>query len=353
MNKQLLERLSNAFGPPESETEPRNILIEELQDYADEVKTDKLGNVFFYHKGDEKAPVIMLAAHTDEVAVLITDIDDKGFLRFHPWGIVANVLPGQRMQLKGKKGTLYGILGTKPPHVLSAEERKAAIPADELFIDIGASSREMAEAKGAFVGMTGVFDVQFKDLGDGFLWGKAFDDRVGVALVISALQTLQETEHPNSVYGVVTVMEEIGLRGATTSVRVVDPDVAIILESDIAGDVPGIKPEQSAVKLGGGPSLLIYDARMIPNLKLRDLVLEVGEELDIPIQLSSIEAGATDGGAIHLHNTGVPTVVIGVAARHIHSHSSIIHREDYDNANKLLVGLLKRLDQDTVVSLTA
>ena len=103
LNKPLLEKLSNAFGPPGYETEPRNILIEELQDYADEVKTDKLGNVFFTHKGDEKAPVIMLAAHTDEVAVLITDIDDDGFLRFHPWGIVANVLPGQRMMLKGKK----------------------------------------------------------------------------------------------------------------------------------------------------------------------------------------------------------------------------------------------------------
>ena len=121
----------------------------------------------------------MLAAHTDEVAVLVTDIDDKGFLRFHPWGIVTNVLPGQRMMLRGRKGPLYGILGTKPPHVLSDTEKKAAIPVDELFIDIGASTREMAEEKGAHVGMKGVFDVQLKDLGDGFLWGKAFDDRVG------------------------------------------------------------------------------------------------------------------------------------------------------------------------------
>ncbi|MES0325423.1 MAG: M42 family peptidase, partial [Candidatus Bathyarchaeia archaeon] len=131
MDKKLLERLSNAFGPPGDESESAKILIEELKDYADETRTDKLGNVFFYHKGNEKAPTIMLAAHTDEVAVLVTDIDDNGFLRFHPWGIVANVLPGQRMMLRGKKGALYGILGTKPPHVLSDAENKAAIPVDE------------------------------------------------------------------------------------------------------------------------------------------------------------------------------------------------------------------------------
>ena len=127
-------------------------------------------------------------------------------------------------------------------------------------------------------------------------------------------------------------MEEVGLRGATTSVDVVDPDVAIILESDIAGDVPGIKPEESSVKLGQGPTLVVFDARMIPNLKLRDLVVDTAKELDIPLQFSAMEGGATDGAAIHLHKSGVPTVVIGVPARHIHSHTSIIHRDDYDNA---------------------
>jgi endoglucanase len=182
---------------------------------------------------------------------------------------------------------------------------------------------------------------------------KAFDDRVGTALVISVLQSLQNRPHPNTVFGVATVMEEVGIRGATTSVRAVDPDVAIVLESDIAGDVPGIKPDESSVKLGQGPTVIIFDARMIPNLRLRDLVFSTSDELGIPVQISAIEGGATDGGAIHLHNIGVPTVVIGVAARHIHSHSSIIHRADYDNAVKLLVALIDRLDATTVASLTA
>jgi endoglucanase len=129
--------------------------------------------------------------------------------------------------------------------------------------------------------------------------------------------------------------------------------VAIVLEADIAGDVPGIKPEESAVRLGGGPSLVVYDARMIPNLKLRDLVLDVAREIKVEVQLSAIEGGATDGGAIHLFKTGVPTVVMCVPARHIHSHSSIIHRQDYDQAVKLVVELLTRLDKKQVEELTA
>ena len=171
--------------------------------------------------------------------------------------------------------------------------------------------------------------------------------------MISSLQQLEAAEHPNTVYGVATVQEEVGVRGATTSVRAVNPDVAIILESDIAGDVPGIKPEESSVKLGQGPTVLIYDARMIPNLKLRDFLMDTAEEIEIPLQVSYVEGGATDGAAIHLHNTGVPTVVIGVAARHIHSDSSIIHRDDYDNAVKLLVELINRLDAETVAEFTA
>lgn len=148
-------------------------------------------------------------------------------------------------------------------------------------------------------------------------------------------------------------MEEVGPRGATTSVRLVDPDVALVLESDIAGDVPGIQPEESSVKLGGGPTIVIFDARMIPNLKLRDLAYQVAQELEIPTQVSYLEGGATDGSVIHLHGTGVPTLVIGVAARHIHSHSAILHRDDYERAVRLVTGIVMRLDKDTVASLSA
>jgi endoglucanase len=186
-----------------------------------------------------------------------------------------------------------------------------------------------------------------------FYLSKAFDNRVGCALAVEAVRALAKEGHPNTVYAVGTVQEEVGLRGAKTTAFAIDPDVAIILEVDIAGDVPGIKPEETAVKMGGGPSMLVYDARMIPNLKLRDLVIATANELEIPLQFSAMAGGATDGGMIHMHNQGVPSVVIGVPTRHIHSHNAILCRDDYDQALKLVVALTQKLDAETVADLTA
>ena len=182
---------------------------------------------------------------------------------------------------------------------------------------------------------------------------KAFDDRVGCGMIIRTLQNVKKEGHPNTVYGLATVQEEVGTRGAKTGVEVVDPDVAIVTEVDIAGDVPGIKPEETALKLGGGPTLLTLDARMIPNLKLRDMVIETAKQNNIPLQFSAMENGATDGAQIHLHKSGVPTVVIAVPTRHIHCHNGIIHRDDFDNAVKLITLLVRKLDRKTVADLTA
>jgi hypothetical protein len=193
------------------------------------------------------------------------------------------------------------VIGAKPPHLVPAEEREKVVKKKDMYIDIGASSKEEVQETGVRAGDPVIPRADFVALANGKTYlSKAFDDRVGVALVISALQALQDGDHPNSVYGAATVMEEVGLRGATTSVRAIDPDVAIILESDIAGDVPGIKAEESSVKLGKGPTMLLYDARMIPNLKLRDLLMDTAEQEGIPLQVSYVEGGATDGGAIHL-----------------------------------------------------
>ena len=181
---------------------------------------------------------------------------------------------------------------------------------------------------------------------------KAFDNRIGVALLISVAEKLKGKEHPNSLFLTATVQEEVGIRGATTSVEKVNPDAAIILEVDIAGDVPGVKPEESSIKLNGGPSIVFFDARMIPNLKLRNMVLETAAENNIPVQTSMLEGGTTDGAAIHLHKYGVPTVIIGVPARHIHSHSSMIHRDDYDRAVDLIAAIIMKLDAGVVSGLT-
>jgi endoglucanase len=249
---------------------------------------------------------------------------------------------------------MLGVIGAKPPHLLSQEERKKVCEKKDMYIDIGATSQEEVEDAGVRVGDPVVPVSEFAVLPEVKAYmAKAFDDRVGCALVITVLQRLMEEEHPNAVFGVATVQEEIGARGATTSVEVINPDVAIILETDIAGDVPGIKPEESAIKLGGGPTLVAYDARMIPNLKLRDMVIDVAKKLNIPLQMSAIEGGATDGGPIHMHKIGVPTVVLGVPTRHIHSHNTILRRDDFDHTAALVTALVQGLDKEAVDALTS
>lgn len=351
---ELLKELTEAHGVPGYEAPVRAVVRKYLESLGT-LTQDKIGSVICQKKGSSDAPRVMLAGHMDEIGFMVKHITEEGFLKFLPLGgWFDQVLLGQRVIIKTRQGDIIGVIGAKPPHLLPADERNKVVPKKDMYIDIGASSRAEVEVAGVRPGDPVVPRADFVTLANQKSYlSKAFDDRVGTALVISALQSLQGQAHPNTVYGVATVMEEVGIRGATTSVRAVDPDVAIVLESDIAGDVPGIEEEESAVKLGKGPTILLYDARMIPNLKLRDLVLDTAREIGVPVQTSYVEGGATDGGAIHLHDTGVPTVVMGVAARHIHSHSSIIHRDDYDHAVKLLSTLLMRLDTATVTGLTA
>jgi len=349
----LLKDLTEAHGVPGYETPIRAVVRKYLQPLG-ELSQDKLGSVICEQKGTSDAPRVMLAGHMDEIGFMVKQITKEGFIKFlNLGGWYDQVLLGQRVLIKTCNGDVLGVIGAKPPHLLTPEDRSKVVTRKEMYIDVGASSEDEVKELGIQVGDPIVPRADFVSLANGKTYmSKGFDDRVGVALIVSALQELKDKPHPNTIFGAATVMEEVGLRGATTSVEAVQPDVAIILESDIAGDVPGIKPEDSSIKLGGGPTLLVYDARMIPNLKLRNLVLDVAREAGVNMQLSSIEGGATDGGVIHLFKTGVPTVVLAVPARHIHSDSSIIHRKDYDDAVKLLVALISRLDKKQVEEFT-
>jgi endoglucanase len=351
--EQLLKELTEAHGVPGYESPIRAVVRKYMQPFG-ELSQDKIGSVICEKKGDAATPRVMLAGHMDEIGFMVRQITKEGFIKFLPLGgWFDQVLLGQRVLIKTGRGDVTGVIGARPPHLLSAEERQKVVTRKDMYIDIGATGEAEVQEAGVLLGDPIVPRADFQILANGKTYlSKAFDDRVGVALMVSTLQALQTRPHPNSVFATATVMEEVGIRGATTSVEVVQPDVAIILESDIAGDVPGIKPEESSIKLGAGPTVVIYDARMIPNLKLRDLVLKAGQEIGVNVQLSAIEGGATDGGAIHLFKTGVPTVVLCVPARHIHSHSSIIHRQDYDDAVKLLVELITRLDKKQVEALT-
>lgn len=350
--EKFLKTLTEANGVPGYEEEIRAVLRDFMEPLG-AITQDKLGSLICRQPGE--GPKVMLAGHMDEIGFMVTHLTKDGFLKFvQLGGWWDQVLLGHRVVIKTRKGDVVGVIGAKPPHIVDPEERKKVVKKDQMYIDIGATSKKEVEEAGVRSGDPVVPQADFTVMANGkSLLSKAFDDRIGCALAIDALRHFQKAEHPNDLYGVATVMEEVGVRGARTSAHAIDPDVAIILEVDIAGDVPGIRPEQSKATLGKGPTIILYDRGMIPNIKLRDLFIDTAAEQDIPLQLSGYTVGgSTDGAVIHLHGAGVPTVVIGVASRHIHSHGSIIHRDDYENAVKLVTAVVARLDKDTVEGFT-
>lgn len=306
-------------------------------------------------KGEEGVrdkPKVMLAAHMDEVGFMVTRITPEGHLRFQSiGGWWDNVLLAQRVVIKTKSGDVPGIIGSKPPHILEEDERKKVVPAKDMFIDIGATSESMVKEAGVRPGDPVVPWSPFAPMKQASVFqGKAFDDRLGCAALVEIVRQLRAGRHPNTVFAVGTVQEEVGTRGAATSAWVVNPDVAVILEVGIAQDVPGMKENEIEVRMGGGPALFLYDATMIPNLRLRDLFIERAEGLGVPLQFSAMPRGGTDGGKIHIHTSGVPSVVLGVPVRYIHSHTGIFNMDDLRNLVRLVVSIIKSLDLKTVQS---
>jgi putative aminopeptidase FrvX len=352
--EKLLKEITEVGGVPGYESDVRAVMRRYLEEIAT-IEQDKIGSFIGKHVGSDERPRVMLAGHMDEIGFMVTLITKEGFVKFVPLGgWWDQVLLGHRVTIKTAKGDMVGVLGAKPPHMLDAEERKKVVEKKDMYIDIGACSEEEVRQIGVRPGDPVIPVSEFAVMANPRMYlSKAFDNRVGCALAIDTVRQLADDGHPNTVYAVGTVQEEVGLRGAKTSAYAINPDVGIILEVDIAGDVPGIKPEESAITMGRGPTMLVYDARMIPNLKLRDMVIATAKELGLPLQFSAMSGGATDGGMIHIHNEGVPTVVIGVPTRHIHSHNAILCRDDYDRALQLVVALVKKLDADTVAGLTA
>ena len=348
---QLIRRLSLAAGAPGAEDEVRAIVREQLAEVGP-IRYDGLGSLICEKKGESDAPRVALDCHLDEVAFMVQRITDEGRLTFVPlggwWG---HVLLGQRVEVITEQGRVPGVIGSTPPHFLTPEERKRVVDLKKMYVDLGASRREDAEGLGIRPGDPVIPVADFREMAvEGVYSGKALDNRLGVAAMCEVMNAMRDEQHAGTLVGIAAVQEEVGLRGAGTASALAKPDVGIVLECAPADDLPGQTERQGV--LDGGPQIRLFDPTAISNRRLVRFTAAVAAECGIKIQLAVRPTGGTNAGAIHKSGTGVPTVVIAVPGRYIHSHVSLFHWNDYVGARKLALELARRLDADRVRELT-
>lgn len=350
----MLKELTEAKGVPGNEREAREVMRKYLEPYADEITYDNLGSIIGTLKGKENGPRVMVCGHLDEIGFMVTKITDKGFLKFQTLGGWWNqVMLSQQVVVVNSKGECFhGVIGSKPPHILSADDRKKPVEIKDMFIDLGVKDKEEVEKLGIKPGDMIVPFCEFRTLAnEKYMLAKAWDNRIGCAIAIEVLKQLKGQEIAATVYGVGTVQEEVGLRGARTSGFMLNPDLCIATDVGIAGDTPGVG-DAATGELGKGPQIVLYDASMVGHRGFREFVLQVADELNIPYQFEAIAGGGLDSGAIHTTHQGVPSLGICIPSRYIHSNASIIHRDDFENAIKLIVEVIKRLNNEVVQKIT-
>jgi putative aminopeptidase FrvX len=348
----FLKEITDLFGPSGFEEEVGKYVEKELSPLGGIVR-DGLGSTFGIKKGTSDSPKILIAGHMDEIGFMVAGITKSGYLKINPLGgWWPHVLLSQKVVIRTRKGDLVtGIIGSKAPHGMKADERNKVMDIDDLYVDIGASEdNEAAEKFGIRVGDPIVPYAEFEKLGpDGkFLMAKAWDNRIGVAVAIEVAKALKDKKHPNTLYAGGTVMEEVGLRGAATSAYHVNPDVAIALDVTLAADIPSSPNAEWGEKIGKGPSISVMDGSLLPNPRLLDFVLETADKNKIPYQMGSLRYGGTDGGAFAKTRSGIPSLTCSIATRYIHSHYGILHRDDVDNLIKLLTEVMMKLDKKTL-----
>lgn len=347
---EMIKELTLAHGTSGFESDIKRLVKKYLQGKA-EFSQDNLGSLICKKQGAQDGPKIMIPGHMDEIGFMVNSVTKGGFVKFIPLGgWWDQVLLAQKVIIKTSRGDRYGIIGSTPPHMLSEKERKEIVEKKKMYIDVGAKDKEEAEnVFGIRPGDPIVPDAGFHVLNNTRnIMAKALDNRLGCALFIDIISELQNIAHPNTVYGVGTVQEEVGLRGAATAANVIEPDICIVSDVTIATDTPGLEKEDAEVKLGAGPVLTLIDNSLIGSRGLRDLVIATAKENNIPLQLSAMMGGGTDGGAVHKAGPGVPTIVVSFPTRYIHSHYSVFHYDDYDNTVQLMLKLIQRLDKGTV-----
>ncbi|MED4016145.1 M42 family metallopeptidase [Sutcliffiella cohnii] len=350
--KQLFQTLTELPGAPGFEHQVRKFMRSELEKYSDEIVQDKLGSVFGVKRGDQNGPTIMVAGHMDEVGFMVTSITENGMLRFQTLGgWWSQVLLAQRVQVITDNGPVIGVVGSIPPHLLDEAKRSKPMEIKNMLIDIGADNKEDALRIGIKPGQQIVPICPFTPMAnEKKLLAKAWDNRYGCGLAIELLKELQVETIPNILYSGATVQEEVGLRGAQTAANMIKPDIFFALDASPANDMTGDKNEFG--QLGKGALLRIFDRSMITHQGMKDFILDTAESNNIPYQYF-ISQGGTDAGRVHISNEGVPSAVVGICSRYIHTHASIVHVDDYAAAKELLVKLVKSSDRSTVESIKA
>ncbi len=325
--KNLVKKLTEAYGPSGFEGQVRDLIRAEVEDIADEVRTDSMGNLFVLKKGKDSSKRVLLAAHMDEIGLMVSHIDKKGFLRFTPIGGVSPLrLVGARVLFAN--GVVGGI-------GLEDLEDSSKVPGmDKMFIDVGARDKESCPVK---VGDAAAFARPFEER-QGRWIAKAFDDRIGCAILIQVLKKL--TQPLYDTYFVFTAQEEVGLRGARVAAFALEPAFAIAVDVTDTGDTPESHP--MAVELGKGPAIKVMDYGMVVHQGMKNWLVKVAEEAKIPYQLEVLEFGTTDAYAIQTTKEGVPSGVVSIPTRYVHSGSETLDEEDVMNSIRLLLELLSK-----------
>jgi len=334
----LLRTLTELNGTSGVEKEIRQALRQEIEPFVDSIMIDKIGNLIVQKNRSEQGPKIMLAAHMDEVALMITDLTADGLLKFRPvGGIDSRILVSKPVKIN----SLVGVIGAKAIHLQKPQERQQALKIDQLYIDIGAKTKEEAE-KQVKLGDYAYFLTKTEPLGEGYLKGKAFDDRVGCYV----LSEIFKKDYSLNLVGAYTVQEEVGLRGAKVAAYHVQPDFAIVLEGTIAADMIHLEEHEWVTELGKGPALSIMDHTTLYNPKLIEQVAQLAKNNEIPLQFRRGNSGGNDAGKIHLSREGIPTIAISVPCRYIHSTASIISEDDVKNTISLIDLILHSIPEN-------
>lgn len=331
----LLKKLTEARGVSGDEGEVRSLIRREIEAYVDEIKVDRIGNLIAIKRGKVNAPKIMLAAHMDEVGLIITRITDNGMLKFHTvGGIDDRILVSKRVKVGTKN--IAGVIGSKAIHLQEREDRNKALQQKQLYIDIGATSREMAEKivePGDYV----VFNSDYVEFGEHRIKAKALDDRAGCAMLMELLKGSFDC----TILVAFTVQEEVGLRGAGVAAYHLEPDLAIVLEGTTCSDVAGVEDHLQATQLGKGAVLSLMDRSSIAHGEIVEQLVRIALKKDIQFQYKETTFGGNDAGKIHVSRGGVPTASVSIPCRYIHSPVSVMDQRDYDACLGLMRSFLE------------